>query len=381
MDIFYQPASADDYSRLLRTPTDVLLSHAEDESRLRSAAAELYALFSSVTGIGDDSNHPEDSEETRLAGGKAISPKDAARCVLDYGRTSKFLRGVHAAILEARKRFPETTIEILYAGCGPFAPLAVPLAGRFSPSEVQFTLLDASRRSLDAARHVFQSFGLAAFVRDYIQCDAASYRPDAGRAMHIVLAEAMQAALENEPQVAVTMNLAPQLCPGGIFIPQTIAVNACLCDLTREFTSIPAGAGGGNHSAAADRGRLRVDLGRVFELDAESCRNLPAAGRGDGLAAPNRLRDFTVHVPKGAGEGLNVMLLTAVNVFGPILLGEYESGITSPIILHELGKVEGGARLEFAYRVGERPGFECRLIRGDVNGTAGVSPPVQFRRA
>ena len=367
MDIFYQPASADIYSRLLGPPTDVLLSPGEGRARLRSAAAELYALFSSVTGVGDDSDHPGDSEETRLAGGKAICPRDAARCVLDYGRTSKFLRGVYAAILEARRRFPETTIEILYAGCGPFAPLAVPLAGRFTPSEVQFTLLDVNRRSLDAARHVFQTFGLAAYVRDYIQCDAAVYRRDAGRAIHIVLAEAMQAALENEPQVAITTNLAPQLCPGGIFIPETIAVDVCLCDLTKEFTSIPAGDGGGNHSAGADRDERRINLGRVLELDAESCRVRSAAGRG-GL---NRLRDFTLDVPMGAGVGLNVMLLTAVNVFGPILLGDYESGITCPRVLHDLGKVREGARLEFAYRVGESPGFKYRIYTPGVSRCGG----------
>lgn len=371
MDTFYQPAPADNYSRLLGPPADVLLSPGADRGRLRSAAAELYALFSSVTGVGDDSNHPGDSEETWLAGGKAISPRDAARCVLDYGRTSKFLRGAHAAILEARKRFPGTTIEILYAGCGPFATLAVPLAARFAPSEVRFTLLDVSGRSLDAARHVFQTFGLAASVRDYIQCDAASYRRGAGRPIHIVLAEAMQAALEEEPQVAVTMNLAPQLCPGGIFVPETIAVDVCLCDLTKEFTNIPAGAdGGGDHPAGVDGGGRRIGLGRVLELDAESCRGRSAAGRGDGRGVSARLRGFTLDVPPGAGGGLSVMLLTAVTVFGPIVLGECESGVTCPRVLYDLGKVEEGARLEFAYHVGKRPGFEYRLVRGGGHGAA-----------
>ncbi len=132
METFHQPAPAGSHSRLLKSLADVLLSPRAERGRLRAAAAELYSLFSSVVGVGDGSNHPNDSEETWLASGKAISPRDAARCVLDYRRTSKFLRGLHAAVLEARERFPDAAIEILYAGCGPFAPLAVPLTGRFS---------------------------------------------------------------------------------------------------------------------------------------------------------------------------------------------------------------------------------------------------------
>jgi hypothetical protein len=148
---------------------DELLFRQEDDGRLRAAATELYSLCSSVAGMGESSTHAGDLNETGLPNGKAISPKDAARCILDYRRTSKFLRGARAAIVEARKRFPNTAVEILYAGCGPFAPLAVPLTSRFSPGEVQFTLLDIHQRSLDGARRIFQALGLTSFVRDYIR--------------------------------------------------------------------------------------------------------------------------------------------------------------------------------------------------------------------
>lgn len=217
MNIIHQPISADGYSLWLKKIADELLSHQAEDSRLNAAAVGLYSLCSSVTGLDEYSDHADDSGGTRLPSGEAISPKDAARCVLDYRRTSKFLRGLHAAILEAQKRFPDAAIEILYAGCGPFAPLAVPLTTRFSPAEIRFTLLDVHKRSLDAARRIFQALGKGAFVRDYIQCDAASYKHDAPHVIHVVAAEAMQASLGREPQVAITMNLAPQLCRGGDF--------------------------------------------------------------------------------------------------------------------------------------------------------------------
>jgi hypothetical protein len=168
MNIIHQQATADNHSLLLKQIADDLLFQQEDDDRLSAAATELYSLCSSVAEIDDSSTHPDDLNEIGLPNGNAISPRDAAGCVLDHSRTSKFLRGIHAAILEAQKRFPNTAIEILYAGCGPFAPLAVPLTSRFSPGEIQFTLLDIHRRSLDAAQRIFQAFGLTSFVRDYI---------------------------------------------------------------------------------------------------------------------------------------------------------------------------------------------------------------------
>jgi hypothetical protein len=152
---------------LLKQIADDLFQN-KDDDRLRAAATQLYSLCSSVTGIDESSMGTDDLNESRLSKGNAISPQNAARCVLDYRRTSKFLRGIQAAIVEAQKRFPNTTIEILYAGCGPFAPLAVPLTSRFSAGEIQFTLLDIHKRSLDAAQRIFQAFGLTSFVRDYI---------------------------------------------------------------------------------------------------------------------------------------------------------------------------------------------------------------------
>ncbi len=346
------------HPRSLKRLTGELLSPHAGKLRLRAAATELYHLCASVTGIDGNSNHPDDLDETRLASGHAISTKDAARCVLDYGRTSKFLRGAHAAILEAQKKFPRTTIEILYAGCGPYATLALPLSSRFASHEIQFTLLDIHRQSLDAAQRLFQSLGLAAFVRDYIECDAASYHHHAPQAPHIILTEAMQAALLKEPQVALTINLARQLCPGGIFIPERIAIDACLCDLEKEF-AIAAQAHDTNslrESAATDKDRIH--LGRVLELTPESCRRLSTARNSSEALLPKVVLD----VPKESDGELRLALLTSITIFDTITLSGYESGLTNPVVLCDLGKIRGGTRLEFAYALGDKPGFKYRVV-------------------
>jgi hypothetical protein len=358
MNIIRRPTSADGYSLLLEKITDELLSHQTEDNRL-NAAAGLYSLCSSVTGIGDYSTHADDSHGTRLPSGEAISPKDAARCVLDYRRTSKFLSGLYAAILEARARFPNTVIEILYAGCGPFAPLALPLTTRFNPAEIKFTLLDIHKRSLDAARRIFQAFGKSAFVRDYIQCDAASYKNDAPHVIHVVVVEAMQAALEKEPQVAITMNLAPQLCPGGIFLPERITVDCYLCDLTKEFPSLPADAAG--NLSEGGKGRIRVNLGRVLELTAGSCHNLLAASNSDGHGGIS-LTPKLLNISEDVDGEFDLMLLTAVTVFDSIALDDNESGLTCPRILYDVGKTHGGKVIEFEYHLGDKPGFKYRSL-------------------
>ena len=338
MNIIHRPALADNHSLSLKQIADDLLFQ-QDDDRLSAAATQLYSLCSSVTGIDESSLHTDDLNEKRLPNGNAISPKDAARCVLDYSRTSKFLRGIHAAIVEAHKRFPDTTIEILYAGCGPFAPLAVPLTTQFSSGEIQFTLLDIHKRSLDGAQRIFQALGLTGFVRDYIHADATSYVHHSP--FHVIITETMQRALEKEPQVAITFNLAPQLRQGGIFIPEKVWVHACIYDPVLESRQV---------------NMARIDLGPILELTAGALHAL-----SDEVCLPAVVLD----IPREANTSLGLMLLTTVKVFGSVVLDEYESGITCPVILHDFSWTKCGTGIEFVYFLGADPGFRLRWANRD----------------
>ncbi len=318
-----------------------LLSIESDFGKLRNAANEYYANLSAISGIGDDSENGEDDEPTILKSGKAISPKDAARCVLDFARTSAFLRGINSAIDTAKKRFPSEKIEILYAGCGPFAPLAIPFGLKFSADEICFTLIDIHAPSIDSAERIFQTLDLKDFIGEFIQTDAALFQAANGKKFHIIITETMQKALEKEPQVAITLNLAKQLRENGIFIPQKILIEACLADFQKEFTM----------SSGEKLERRRINLGNIFELSVENSTD------ENTLFLPKILE-----IPSGIKTEMCLMLLTKIEIFDSFRLDDYDSGITYASILRDFTEIEAGQKIEFRYIRGENPHFAYRLI-------------------
>ena len=332
----------ENYHRL-RQLTETLLG-LDHPGQLRAAVFELHALFSRLTGLQENSLDALDTEPTRLPAGLAIDPLSAGRCTLDYARTSKYLRGVRRAVQVARVRFPAQPVEILYAGCGPFAPLAIPLMTLFAADEVQFTLLDIHERSLDSARRLVEVLGFGAHVRAYVQADATTYVHEAQRPLHIVITETMQRALTKEPQVAVTLNLVPQLCAGGIFIPERITVDACLFNPATEFQIMPEA------ESVTMPERVRITVGRLLELDVTSALHLQSAG----------FPSVRVVLPAVSVRPLEMMLRTQVTVFETIILGDYESGITCPHPAHELGTLEPGSVAVFRYELGSVPGFRVQ---------------------
>ena len=88
---------------------------------------------------------------------------------------------------------------------------AAPVFGDFRQSVTRAA--HRRTRALDAVRRPVEHFGLQDYVIELEEADASHYRCE--DALDLIVAETMHKALEQEPQFAVTANLAPQLAPGA----------------------------------------------------------------------------------------------------------------------------------------------------------------------
>lgn len=346
---------------ILEDITRTLLDPAAEYGALRDACVRMHELFTGICGLDDRSEVSKDTLETRLPLGKAISPVDAGRCVLDFMRTTKFLRGVRAAIDQARSRFPGEVIEVLYAGCGPFATLALPLTTVFSPNQVRFTLLDIHQRSLGCATRIAESLGVSSYFGQFVQTDATTYKCDGDSPIRVLIIETMQMALTKEPQVAIAMNLVPQLGVDGILIPEKITLTVCHADLAGEV--VPGSAGDdqpGESKAARVRGQ-RVILGSPFELTAESAQAFASMPREPDPAGSILLPCRRIEALAQPEDSRSLAILTTITVFGDIVLGDYESGLTNPTFMAEALPTTAQSGLQFAYRLGPEPGLTFRV--------------------
>jgi hypothetical protein len=316
-----------------------------DDRRNRVAVASLYRLFRDITGLHKNTGDPRDRSAISLSAGSAISPLDAGRCLLDLRRTAVYLRGVYDAIQEAQQRFPGDVIHVLYAGCGPFALLCLPLLPLLTGQAVRFTLLDVHARAIESVQAIMAALRLEGTNVDCLVCDATHYRNPDYRPLHVVVSETMQRALEKEPQVAILMNTAPQLTAGGLMVPEMIAVDAVLTNLSREL--------GGNGVVAEPRSG-RIPLGRILEVDRERACAWAAAGMSSHLP-PARIA-----LPSVVPAQYSMMLATTIRTFGVHELREYESGLTHPLMVNGW---RPGEAVEFTYRLGKKPGFQLERTR------------------
>ena len=184
-----------DPSERLSRLSQIILTE-ENPSALRTACHGLYDFFCEIAGFDDSEKRAGIQNGTTLPTGVAISPVNAARCLWDFKRTYEFMRAVQAALAKLKKRFAPEKIEILYAGCGPFASLIVPLLNEFSPGEINLSLLDYHAASIASVRRIFERLNFCEFDPAFVQTDAARYRHP--RALHLIICETMQTALAND---------------------------------------------------------------------------------------------------------------------------------------------------------------------------------------
>ncbi len=321
----------------LRDVTLSLLDMTRLAFSLRNEVLEMKSIFENAGGLCTQPDENIASGETITSGGVAISPTMAMMCLDDFARTVQFIRGSHAAIADHREKNGDRPVRVLYAGCGPWAPLAIPLMTVFGTDDVQFGLLDIHEPSVRSVERIINALGLTNYVEDLATGDACSYRIDPSRQPDVIVIEMLRAALESEPQVAVAMNLLGQ-APESVMIPEEVRIDLALVDGSREFSfenEIP--------------NRERIHLGTVIKLDQETIKS-------DTLFSP-----VVIQLPEFDELRYRPMLLSTVKVYGEIQLMDYDSGITCPKYITVDRELRSGDRLEFVYEGGSHPRIVARV--------------------
>ncbi len=327
----------------LRTLAAALTDPQRPRATLMQEVTALRLLLERCTGLSLEGQPDLGANQTRLGMGLAISPIKAALCAREPYRTITFIKGLAEAIAAARQ--PGRPVRVLYAGCGPYATLALPLMTLLDPAQAVFTLVDIHAESLACARALVDGLGLSASVEDYLLADACAMRLDPDRLPDVIVSETMNAALRSEPQVSIARNLSRQ-APQALLVPHSVTVEACLLRLGKEFAPPLASP----EAVPQEAQRERIALGPVFELSAAAIAAWPATAR-------ELLPAASIVVPPEVPAGMQPRLLTRIVSFGEHRLDDYDSSLNLPQHLPQRLQLTGGERLQFAYRLSEEPGL------------------------
>lgn len=319
----------------LNSISNILLDDALDYASLSRATEDYFRLLTDV--VVPDGNFQQKRDPLELPTGKSIGPYWAAMCILDLCRTRQFVRGLYRALLSAQDRFPHTPVHVLYAGTGPFAALALPVITRFTPDQVQFTLMEVHPSSYEWLKHTIDSFQIQPYVRQCLHADAADFHTN--DVFHILLTETMQRALDKEPQVDITRHLVKYLHPDGYLLPQSIRIDTGMIHPGNE------------EKRMQDLFHLPEDyihpIQTIFELNRHTA------------LSPALLEEVVISIPASSWVSHPALcLFTTVQVFDTVCIHPWQSGVTLPktIRISETGTTSP-SRVWFQYQTGSDPGF------------------------
>ncbi|MFQ3261972.1 hypothetical protein [Reinekea sp.] len=329
-------------NQLLEELTSTILNKQSSNQQLTEALDNFLLLCSHASPILPSLSFNAHAGDTELKQGVAINPEAAAQCVKDYQRTVAFIRGLYAAIQSKLEVKPEQTIRLLYAGCGPYAAILLPLLSILDTTHLDVHLLDIHEESLLSAQQLIIHFGFEDITIRYHCENACEFSQSID--FDIILTETMQKALEQEPQVIVTSNLGSQLKPQGIFLPEQIDITLCLRDKKSHAALFP--------------------VRNIFKLTASlECINpIQQTLHCDEV----KVSLGTVVIPEQFNPLNNELVLsTSINIYNDIHLYENDSEITLTTQAYDLQGANAGEHWLVSYHLGSYPriGFNLKNIQ------------------
>ncbi|EHW0692319.1 class I SAM-dependent methyltransferase [Vibrio parahaemolyticus] len=308
--------------------TQQLLQQPNDAGICKHFIDQLVDKLAAATGISAEFDM-NDWQSAELATGVAISPVQAAKCVKEILRTQIFLKGVHQCFQD--KLAQKESINVLYAGTGPYGMLVIPLLHLFRADQVKVWLLDIHPKNIDALTTLTRVLGISDRVAFMGVADATRWRPDGEVRFDVLVSETMTALLAREPQVSIFAHLQRYLADDGEFIPQQIVL--------------------GTELAAADSSGLPpIKLGSFFQLNRKTCQDI-ADGNNSCLSG-------TIPLPDDLST-LNyqsVSFTTDIQVYSEHWLRKNQCSLNMPLSHNGLKLVKGG-EIRFEYIFSDSPGY------------------------
>jgi hypothetical protein len=339
-----------EYTNKLKESMDIFLAPFEHYGHITRAITNLEEVFYTITGLNPFSRPPEYDGESQTEQGVAIAPNFAGMCVREFMRTWYFLKGMYMGIKTAGASFPGECIRVLYAGCGPFATLFIPLTTCFSPREMRFTLLDIHPQSIESVKKLIAALDISDYIDDCLVIDALRFSPPPGKTYHLAVTETMNQALRKEPQVAITHHIRRFLVssPKSIFIPQRVTVSAVVTDYDNEFPGLAASspAKNGVDTNFNNGFHPHIDLGIVYEL----------------IPGMENYPEKTFQIPPLKNRNNILALLTTITVFDDLELTEGQCSLTLPYrfgLLHQLPAASGDRYTAF-YEISSLPAVRIK---------------------
>jgi hypothetical protein len=285
-----------------------------------------------------------------LDNGKAIGPTFAALCLAEMARTQRFAQGLYQAVCDKRAAYPNRPVQVLYAGSGPFATLVLPLAARFGPDEVQWSLLEVNPTTHAMAGQLLRRLGLQEYVRRLELADASTWQVPPDEEIDILVTETMQYALQREPQVPICLHLLPQLLPDAILVPQQIRLTAALVNVGQRLRHRSG-------QSPADNGL--VPFKTVFTFDAPTALQHAAAWQRQ---PEYRFPSATISFPTDLLLTHPLLyILTEIILYGDTQLLMDECSLTIPLKLADLTGSDVNT-LRFQYATGQVPGLVWETV-------------------
>lgn len=313
-----------------------------------NAVKKLSTFYNQITADSSAFDLTPDNEKY-IAGGQALSTYHAAVCTDDYLRTCYFLKGMYKAITKLQSDFPSRRIKVLYAGCGPFATLLLPLLPLLEKDTIEAILLDINSSSIGSVKKLISILHLEDHNITMVETDATTYQKPEGWEIDLFVSETMHYGLTAEPQVAITKNFIPQLLPHTVFIPNQIHIDLVYTFFGKEpfikFNQNPL------ETTKKQPEPSRKHIDRLFSIGKDS----------GNLLNGNQILSRFYPVPDDLHTHPDLTLFTEVVIYEDLVLTTATSVLTNPYCLTSLYHLKAHNEFQLIYDYSETPKWAYRF--------------------